>query len=310
MDRFRLMETFAAVVQAGSFTRAASVLGVTVALVSKRIQDLESELGVRLLHRNTHRLGLTDHGVEYHETCRGLIAGMNGLEERMRLRRRAPQGDLRILTTRTFSDTLLAPVITAFCARYPDVSVQVVQMDRALAPHASDLVSGGYDLAVRTLRIRESTLVARPLIAIPQCLAASPKYLAARGRPKTPLDLAEHNCLDPASASVSFTWDLYGAGGKKSVRVAGTPRTNSTALVYRAAIDGLGIALLRREMVSEALSSHALEPVLPAYSIKPKKFYVLYKKDRLVPARMRLFIDFMMAEMRKTAKLKAYAQDN
>jgi DNA-binding transcriptional LysR family regulator len=211
---------------------------------------------------------------------------------------------LRILTTRTFSDTLLAPVITAFCAKYPGVSVQVVQMDRAMAPHASDLVSGGYDLAVRTLRIRESSLVARPLIAVPQCLVASPSYITARGMPRTPLDLAEHNCLDPASASANFTWDLHGPGGKKTVRVAGTPRTNSTALVYRAALDGLGVALLRKEMVAKALAEGRLIPVVQGYAIKPKKFYVLYQKDRLLPVRMKLFIDFLMVEMGKIARSK------
>ncbi len=304
MDRFRLMETFAAVVQAGSYTRAATALGVTVAMVSKRVQDLESDLGVRLLNRNTHGLSLTDHGADYHETCLGLIGEMKALEERMQLRRRAPQGDLRILTTRTFSDTLLAPIITAFCTRYPEVSVQLVQMDRAMAPHASDLVSGGYDLAVRTLRIRESSLVARPLIALAQRLVASPAYLATHGAPRSPMALGDHNCLDPASASAAFNWDLQGPGGKQTVRVSGTPRTNSTILVCRAALDGLGIALLREDLVADALADGRLVPVLPSYTIKPKKFYLLYQKDRQPPLRMKLFIEFLLGEMRQLAKAK------
>lgn len=305
MDRFRLMETFAAVVQAGSYTRAAMALGVTVAMVSKRVQDLESDLGVRLLNRNTHGLSLTDHGTDYHDTCVSLLNEMKALEDRMQLRRRAPQGDLRILTTRTFSDTLLVPVVTAFCARYPEVSVQMVQMDRAMAPHASDLVSGGYDLAVRTLRIRESSLVARPLIALAQRLVASPAYLAMHGAPRSPVALADHNCLDPASASAVFNWDVQGSGGKQTVRVSGTPRTNSTVLVCRAALDGLGIALLREDLVAEALSNGRLVTVLPGYTIKPKKFYVLYQKDRQPPLRMKLFIEFLLDEMRQLAKAKS-----
>ena len=305
MDRFRLMETLAAVVQAGSYTRAAMALGVTVAMVSKRVQDLESDLGVRLLNRNTHGLSLTDHGTDYHDTCVSLLNEMKALEDRMQLRRRAPQGDLRILTTRTFSDTLLVPVVTAFCARYPEVSVQMVQMDRAMAPHASDLVSGGYDLAVRTLRIRESSLVARPLIALAQRLVASPAYLAMHGAPRSPVALADHNCLDPASASAVFNWDVQGSGGKQTVRVSGTPRTNSTVLVCRAALDGLGIALLREDLVAEALSNGRLVTVLPGYTIKPKKFYVLYQKDRQPPLRMKLFIEFLLDEMRQLAKAKS-----
>lgn len=306
MDRFRLMETFVAVVQAGSYTRAAQSLGVTVAMVSKRIQDLEGDLGVRLLNRNTHGLSLTDHGSDYRDTCIGLIGEMRALEERMQLRRRAPQGDLRILTTRTFSDTLLAPIITAFCARYPKVSVQLVQMDRAMAPHASDLVSGGYDLAVRTLRVRESSLVARPLIALAQRLVASPAYLAAHGAPRSPAALADHNCLDPASASAAFNWDFHGPGGKQTVRVSGTPRTNSTILVRRAALDGLGIALMREDLVADELADGRLVPVLPNYSIKPKKFYLIYQKDRQPPLRMKLFIEFMLGEMRLLAQAQRF----
>lgn len=302
MDRFRLMETFAAVVKSGSYTRAAVALGVTVAMVSKRVQELEGGLGVRLLNRNTHRLSLTDQGAEYHEICVGLISDLRALEERMQLRRRAPQGDLRILTTRTFSDTFLAPIITAFCARYPDISVQVVQMDRAMAPHASDLVSGGYDFAVRTLQIRESSLVARPLIALAQLLVASPSYLQARGAPRNPMALTDHNCLDPASALAAFNWDLQGPGGKQTVRVSGTPRTNSTALVYRAALDGLGIALLREDLVAAALADGRLIRVLPGYALKPKKFYVLYQRDRQPPLRMKLFVEFLLAEMRRLVK--------
>ncbi|MFN4281569.1 MAG: LysR family transcriptional regulator [Alphaproteobacteria bacterium] len=302
MDRFKLMETFIAVAQAGNYTRAASVLGITVAMVSKRMQELEAGLGVRLLNRNTHQLSLTDYGVEYHKASCGMIAELKSIEERIQLRRRAPQGDLRILTTRTFLETVLAPIITAFCAKYPEVSVQVVEMDRALAPHASDLVSGGFDMAIRTLRIRESSLIARALIASPQCLVASPEYLEKHGMPKTPLDLANHNCLDPGSASVSFTWDLHGSGGKKTVRVAGTPRTNSTALVYRATLDGLGISLIRQELVADALADGRLVRVLPNYAIRPKKFFVLYQKDHLLPLRMKLFIEFLMAEVRKTPR--------
>src|SRR3954470_11385606 len=150
MDRFTLMETFAAVAQAESFTAAARALGVTRALVSKRIQDLETGLGVKLLNRDTHRVSMTAGGEGYYASCRNLLAELRALEERVQARRNAPVGELRILCSKTFGERMLGPIVTDFCLAHPTVAIHLTIGDRALAPLGLDLMFGGFDLAIRT----------------------------------------------------------------------------------------------------------------------------------------------------------------
>jgi DNA-binding transcriptional LysR family regulator len=294
MDRLKLMETYEAVVKAGSFTAAAKTLGVTSAMVSKRILDLEAALRVKLLNRNTHRLNLTESGATYYDKCVALLADMRRLEESMRGTRNGVQGDIRVLCTRSFSETLLAPIVAEFCALNPGVTLRVTSMDRSLAPRPTDLINGGYDLAIRTLTIKDSSVLARPLIDVAQVLVASPDYLGRAGRPSTPKGLIDHNCIDAAHTGDSFAWDLSGPRGSVRVRVAGTLHTNSAALVRHAAMRGLGVALLRRDLVAQHLAEGTLEEVLPGYRAPAKKFYVIYQKDVQQPQRMRLFVQFLL----------------
>lgn len=150
MDRFKLMETYVAVVKLRSYTRAAKELGVTRAMVSKRIQDLEEALDTKLLSRNTHKLSVTASGADYYESCATMLADLHALEDRIQSRRGSPRGDIHILSTRTFGEMMLAPVVVDFCDLYPGISVHITLMDRDMAPDGMDLVSGGFDMAVRT----------------------------------------------------------------------------------------------------------------------------------------------------------------
>jgi DNA-binding transcriptional LysR family regulator len=294
MDRLKLMETYEAVVKAGSFTAAAKTLGVTSAMVSKRILDLEAALRVKLLNRNTHRLNLTESGAIYYDKCASLLADMRRLEESMRGKHNVVQGDIRVLCTRTFSETMLAPIFAEFCILHPAVTLHVTSMDRALAPRPTDLINGGYDVAIRTLTLKDSSVLARPLVDLPQVLVASPDYLERAGRPATPKDLVHHNCADPAHTGESFTWEFSGPRGRLPVRVSGTLRTNSATVVRHAALRALGVALLRRDLVAQDLAGGALEEVLPAYRAPAKKFYVIYQKDVQQPQRIRLFVQFLL----------------
>lgn len=302
MDRLKLMETYEAVVKAGSFTAAAKTLGVTSAMVSKRILDLEATLRVKLLNRNTHRLNLTESGAIYYDKCAALLADVRQLEESMRGTRNTVQGDIRVLCTRSFSETLLAPIFAEFCAVHPAVTLHVTSMDRALAPRPTDLINGGYDVAIRTLTMKDSSLLARPLIEVPQVLVASPDYLGRAGRPAVPKDLIGHNCADPAHTGESFTWNISGSHGGMAVRVSGTLRTNSAAVVRHAAMRGVGVALLRRDLVAQDLANGRLEQVLPGYRAPSKKFYVIYQKDVEQPQRIRLFINFLIKKVRHSER--------
>jgi DNA-binding transcriptional LysR family regulator len=296
MDRFKLMETYAAVVKSGSYTRAASELGVTRAMISRRIQELESTLGARLLNRNTHGVAVTGVGADYFESCATLLSDLRTIEERTRANISAPRGELRILATKTFGEMVLAPLVAEFCALYPDIDVHITLGEGSIDPFA-----GNFDLAIRTLPVRDSSLVARAIVSLPRILVASPEYLARHGTPTVPTDLTRHNCLDPSGAPHS-TWDFRGPTGRKAIRVSGTPHANTSTIVRHAALKGLGIAILREYLVFDDLRSGTLVRLLDGYELDKRALYVVRPKDRHPPARMRLFIDFLSDRMKDYAK--------
>lgn len=297
MDRLKLMETYAAVVQLGSYTRAAKELGVTRAMVSKRIQDLEAVFGVRLLSRNTHSLSVTATGADYYESCTQLLADLAVLEDRMQTRRQDPRGLLKILTSKTFGETILAPVTAEFCTRYPNIQVQMALGDWA---QGQDLISAGYDMVIRRLPVRDSALVARQIVALERVLVATTEYLEVRGIPKFPTDLSRHNCLDSRGAAL-HVWEFDGSEGHASVRVTGSPRANSSIAILHAARGGLGIALLSTYLVADDLASGRLIRVLPGWRAEARKLYAVYQKDAHRPLRTRLFLDYLIARTREIA---------
>lgn len=304
MDRFRLMETYVTVVKLESYTRAAHELGVTRAMVSKRIQDLEGMLGAKLLNRNTHRLSVTPTGADYYDSCTAMLTELHALEERIQARRATPRGEIRILSTKTFGEMMLGPAVAGFCSLYPTITVHITLRDRDMAPNGMDLVSGGFDLAVRTLPVGDSSLIARPLIGLPRVLVASPHYLARCGVPRTPAQLAKHNCLDP-SGSAHYTWEFAGPAGRASIPVSGSPRANSSAVIRQAAVKGLGIAMLSEYVVADHLHDGTLVRILEDHAIAERKLYVVYQKDRYQPMRIRIFINHLTACLKGIAADKA-----
>lgn len=302
VDRLKLMETFAAVVATGSLSRASKRLNVTSAMVTKRIQNLETDLGVQLLNRNTHRLSLTEIGATYYEECVRILGEVEKLDDRVRQGGRVAQGDLHLMATRTFTETTLAPIIADFYAQYPAVALNISLMDRSMAPHATDLISGGFDLAIRTLSPTDASLIARPLADMPQVLVASPSYLEARGTPTRPEDLANHNCLTPQTTPRPSHWELSGPDGIKKIAVSGTLRTNGTLVVREAVVRGLGIGLLRRDLVQTSLDERKLRVILPDFQPLPKKFFAIYLRRTHQPRRVTLLIDFMKQRLKKRLK--------
>lgn len=294
MDRFKLMETYISVVQLGSYTRAAKELGVTRAMVSKRLQELEAKLGIKLLNRNTRRLSPTGAGQDYFDTCLNILATVQAAEERLIARRGGARGELKILCSKTFGEVVLTPIIADFCSLYPAISVQVILAD--MRPDSNEIVSRGFDLAIRTLPVRNSEVVARAIANMPRVLVASPAYLERHGIPRAPEDLMTHNCLDPRGAW-NFTWDFIGAKGRQTLRLRGSPAANSSTMVRRAALAGLGIAMMRRYLVADYLADRSLTAVLDSLQLGEDKLYVVYQKDRYQPARMRLFVDYLAARV-------------
>ena len=174
--------------------------------------------------------------------------------------------------------------------------MQITLINRDRDSYGMHLVSGGYDLAVVSFKMEDASYVARPIGRLNQVLVAAPAYLERQGVPCTPKDLEEHNCLDPNGAAVS-EWTLLGASGPKTVRVSGSVRTNGTLIIRRAALDGLGIAVLREYLVLDFLKTGALVRVLPDYEMDKRTVYLVYQKDLYQPLRVKIFADFLAKRM-------------
>ncbi|MGE0653627.1 MAG: LysR family transcriptional regulator, partial [Alphaproteobacteria bacterium] len=294
MDRFKLMETYVAVVGLQSYTRAAKELGVTRAMVSKRVQDLERVLNVKLLNRNTQRLSLTEAGADYYESCISLLAELRAAEDNLLAKRGAARGEIKVLCSKTFGETTLAPIVADFCREYPDITVLIMLKD--MGPDENDLISRGFDMSIRTQPVEDTTLVARGLVGLPRVMVAAPDYLARHGTPVLPTDLLAHNCLNPNGAR-TYDWELEGPSGKVVVRVSGSLRANSSIVTRHAARQGVGIAVLSRYLVTEELRAGELVPVLPDFTVAERMLFVVYPKDLYQPQRMKIFINFFTARI-------------
>lgn len=298
MDRFKLMETYAAVVRSGSYASAARTLGVTRAMVSKRIQDLEDALTVKLLNRDTHRVSMTSTGADYYASCVAILREVHAAEEQLQERRGTVSGQLKILCSHTFGERILGPAITDFCLLNPAISIHLTLLDRQIANFGVNLISGGFDMAVRTLPMQDSSLIARPIARLPRVIVASPSYISMEGAPRTPAELAMRSCLEP-SGTVHNRWEFKGPSGRIAVGVNGRITATSSTVIRRAALSGLGIARLGAYLVTEHLADGSLVQILESYAMPERTLYVVYQRDRQKPLRMRRFIDFLSQRMKQ-----------
>jgi DNA-binding transcriptional LysR family regulator len=292
------METFVTVVKLGSYSRAAKDLGVTPALISKRILDLESALGIKLLNRNTHLLSVTGAGMEYYNGCATVTTQIRQLEEKLSEKQGIARGNLRILCSKTFGERVLADVVSEFSKSHGDIAVSIVLRD--MAPRSVDLISEGFDLAVRTrpyAAVTDSSLIVRKIIGLPRILVASPEYLTKFGEPRTPQDLIRFNCLNP-NGLAREKWRFSGRGGDTTVQISGAPQANSSVVICASAARGLGIAMLSEYTVHDLLNDGRLLQILKNYRITERALYVFYDRNRYLPARTRLFIDYLAKWMR------------
>ena len=230
MDRFHAIEAFVKVVEAGSFARAADRLGVSVSSVSRHVTELEAHLGARLLNRTTRTLSLTEVGRAFHERSVQLMADLDEAEEAAGAGAVVPRGTLRLTCGITFGTRHLAPAVAEFMTRYPDMRFDLELSDRIV-----DLVDEGFDAAVRIGPIGGMNLVGRRVGATTLVCCAAPAYLARRGEPRVPEDLAAHTCLTYAYAPLAGQWPFRSAdGGARNVRVNGPAHANNGSFLARA----------------------------------------------------------------------------
>lgn len=255
------LNLFCAVVRKQGFAATATELGVSNAFVSKRIAVLEQTLGVRLLHRTTRRLALTDHGTVVHQWALRIREDVDQLGEAISQKGSSPRGLLRLCTSSGFGRNRIAPAISALARQYPELEVQLELLDRPV-----DLIAEGFHLDIRVGQVQEPHLIARRIAANQRVLCAAPDYLARKGVPTQLAQLAQHECIVIRERDQDFgRWKLSGPDGEETVRVKGPLSTNNGELVHQWGIDGHGIILRSIWDVGPSLADGTLARVLPDY---------------------------------------------
>lgn len=290
MDRFLELQTFTAVVDAGTFVKAADALGLSKAAVSRYVAELEARLGVRLLHRTTRRLSLTEEGQRFYMRSKELLAGLEEAEAEATSRSEAASGRLRLNAPVTFGILHLAPLWGRFMAQHPKVTLDVTLSDRVV-----DLVDEGYDLAIRIAALPSSTLISQRLATTRMVLCASPGYLKAHGVPHHPAELAGHAVLAYTYWSTRDEWHFEGPDGPVSVRTHPCLHTNSGDTCRAAALADQGIILQPSFLVGPDLAAGSLIELMPAYRSGEIGIYAVYPTRRHVPPKVRALVDFLAA---------------
>lgn len=281
------LEIFARVVSAGSLSAAGRELGLSPAVVSKRLRKLEDRLGTRLLQRTTRQIALTEAGQGFYERTLAVLAAVEEAEAYVSRRSEQVRGTLKISAPTSFGRMHIAPHLTDFLSKYPELSVNLVLSDEFV-----DIVAEGFDLAIRIAELEDSSLVARRLAPVRRVLVAAPRYLAERKPPQTIDDLADHICLPPHNGEL---WKLQGPDGHPLLfRPEGPLTTNSSEVLREAVIAGLGIALRSTWDIGPELKSGALVHILPEWSAsRHVGLHAVYPSRRFLPLKVRLFIDFL-----------------
>jgi DNA-binding transcriptional LysR family regulator len=278
---------FTRVAQLRTFSAAAKKLGLPKSTVSRRVAGLERRLGAQLLHRTTRKLHLTDIGELYFARCERVIAELEEAERAVLELQAVPRGTLRVTTPADFGLDLPARLIAAFQLAYPDVQVLVTATNERM-----DLVAGGFDVALRAGTLPDSALVARKLLSMHSGLYASPEYIARRGAPTRPQQLAEHDCIIFGRDRLQTSWRLHGPEGDVEVEVTGRFGCNDFNFARGAAISGIGIARLPAFGCSEDEQQRQLVRVLPDHIGDGGSLFAVYPSQRHLTPKVRAFVDY------------------
>lgn len=296
MDKLRSIEAFVRVVELGSFTRAADALHAPKATVTKLVSELEARLGVKLLHRTTRRLSLSDDGAAYLEGAQRLLADLADLEGQVTRSVKNPRGRLRIDVPAAAGRHVLAPALPAFFAKHPDIQIELGSSDRPV-----DLLAEGVDVVIRGGLTHDDSLVARPLGTFEVVTCASPSYLKRHGKPRTPQALQEqgHLAVNFFSAKTGRVFDFEFQRGDEARLAFALPHrvaANDADTAIAAAVAGLGlIQSPRTRHVQSLIDAKQLVPVLPDWSGGALPLVVMYPRHRHLSARLRVFVDWVVA---------------
>jgi DNA-binding transcriptional LysR family regulator len=292
MDRLEAIRLFLRVVDLGSFSKAAAELRIGQPAATKRVAQLEKQLGARLLHRSTHGVTPTEIGSLYYDKCKLIAHHVDEAETVAGLLQSQVQGVLRVSTSVAFGRRVLVPLLMRFMREHPQLQIELNFEDRYV-----NLVEQGMDVAIRMGRLEDSTLGARYLGLNPWVLVAANDYLAARGTPQAPTELAAHDALVYSTVQGDARWNFTSPKGRLlSIPVKGPLRSNNLSALLAAARDGLGVAALPRYVAEESLKTSALTALLTDWTLPVQEIHAVYSSPRLVPAKVSTFIAWMQGE--------------
>lgn len=289
MENLDRMVIFAKVVETKGFSAAARRLKLSKSVVSKQVTLLEESLGARLLNRTTRSMSVTDVGAVFYEHCARIVEEYEQAKLAVGRLYSAPRGLLRISASVAFGTLHIAPALAEFLAQYPELKVDLVVTDRYV-----DLADEGFDVAIRITPEPGQMLVARRLAPVKRTMCATPDYFRLHGVPRTPEDLANHNCLIYTYFNPQGTWRLKGPRREISVPVKGNLTLNDDEALSQAVLSGLGIALLPTFIVGEELKTGKLQAVLSEYIPVERHVFAVYLPNRQLSPKVRSFIDFLL----------------
>ncbi len=283
---------FVAIIAEGGITRASRALDMSKSSVSRRLSQLEENLGVQLVQRAKTGLVCTDIGYRYYERCTRILGELSDANDMVAAAESEPSGKLRISSLIAFGETFIAGVVTEFLTHHPDVSIEVVLSDEEI-----DLSAGGIDVAFRLGPFADSDLIARKLGPTNPRLCAGREYVKERGIPQTVAELTDHDIVLMGHGPSEVTWRLPGIDQVEEVNVRARLRVNSLAFAMQAVLANAGIAFLPSFLCNEDVRLGRLVPILEESLTSRRSVYVVYPPQRFMPMRTRAFIDFALEKL-------------
>ncbi|KJY82809.1 LysR family transcriptional regulator [Vibrio galatheae] len=292
MQAFSTIPIFVTVVESGSFSTAASKLNITKSAVSKRITQLEDELGIRLINRTTRKLSLTEAGQRYYDYVeQSLSLAKQGIDAVSELQGN-PRGTLKITAPMSFGVLHIAPLIAEFLDRFPDVEIDLNLEDRMV-----DMVEESFDVGIRIGHLPLSNLIAKRLAPCKSVLCAAPEYLSRNGNPEKPSDLSHHSCLQYSYYRGGSEWSLISSSNEFRVIPKGRLVVNNSEAIRRAVLGGSGIANLPTFIAGKDIAAGKLQVVLPDYALPNHAIYAVFPQRKHMPLKVRAFIDFVSEKL-------------
>ncbi|POA97729.1 LysR family transcriptional regulator [Chromobacterium sinusclupearum] len=293
MDKLTSMAVFAKSAELGSFAAAAQALEMSSQMVAKHVAALETSLGITLLNRTTRRQSLTDIGRAYYDRCKMVLAEVDAADSLAQEMHSQPKGLLRVSAPMTFGSFSLAPFVTRYLARYPEVKIDLSLSDRYVDP-----LEDGYEILIRIGELEDSSLIARPLAPYRLIACAAPSYLARHGAPEIPADLSLHDCLayTYGASTIRCRWIFTQNDMTHEIEVNGRLRSDNWKALLHAATEGFGIILGPEDVMEPEIKAGRLVRILPDYVGPSRPMHVLYPSQRKPTAKIRSFIEALIDE--------------